>query len=47
MTTPFFPEVIQAWKAAAFIDGNEIPLSEFLVASSKFIIVFGITIFVS
>jgi hypothetical protein len=41
MSTPFFPDVIVAWKAAAFVDGNQIPANELLEAASKFILIFG------
>ena len=40
-TSPFFPDVIEAWKAAPIIEGNQIPSHEFLDASSKFILIFS------
>jgi hypothetical protein len=42
MPMPFFPEVTLAWKAAGLINGKEIPVAEFLDASSKFIMIFGV-----
>ena len=38
---PFFPDVTLAWRAATFIEGDEIPATEFLDAASKFIPIFG------
>ena len=42
MASPFFPDVIIAWKAAPFIDGTEIPANEFLEAAQKFLPIFGL-----
>jgi hypothetical protein len=33
--SPFFPEVIGAWNAVSFTDQTDIPVNEFLDASSK------------
>lgn len=41
MSAPFFPEVTAAWKAASFVDGSQIPATEFLDAASKFVPIFG------
>ena len=41
MSSPFFPEVILAWKTASFIEGSQIPANEFLDAASKFVPIFG------
>jgi hypothetical protein len=44
MASPFFPEVIAAWKATPFIDGTEIPAKEFLDAAQMFLPIFGTTL---
>ena len=41
MSSAFFPDVTLAWRAATFIDGDEIPVAEFLNAASKFLPIFG------
>ena len=43
MASPFFPDVIIAWKAVPSIDGIEIPANEFLEAAQKFIPIFGVS----
>ena len=41
VVSPFFPEVIVAWKAATIIYGSDIPAKQFLDAATKFVPIFG------
>jgi hypothetical protein len=39
--TPFFPDVILAWKASSILYGHELPAQEFLAAAKIFVPIFG------